>query len=29
LRVNKDMEELGYAKSRMLFYKNGNVSKEV
>ena len=23
------MEELGYAKSRILFYKNGNVSKEV
>jgi hypothetical protein len=23
------MEELGYAKSRMLFYKNGNVCEEV
>jgi hypothetical protein len=27
--VNKDMEELGYAESRMLFYKNGDVSEEV
>jgi hypothetical protein len=27
--VNRDMEELGYAESRMLFYKNGDVSEEV
>eukprot|EP00985_Skeletonema_marinoi_P001908 scaffold773_cov140-Skeletonema_marinoi.AAC.13 len=27
--VNKDMEELGYAHNRMLFYKDGNVSEEV
>jgi len=27
--INKDMEELGYAHNRMLFYKDGNVSEEV
>lgn len=27
--VNKDMEELGYSQSRMLFYRNGDVSEEV
>ncbi|KAL3827336.1 hypothetical protein ACHAXA_005082 [Cyclostephanos tholiformis] len=27
--VNKDMEELGYSESRMLFYKQGDVSEEV
>lgn len=27
--INKDMEELGYAENRMLFYKNGEVSDEV
>jgi hypothetical protein len=27
--VNKDMEDLGYSESRMLFYANGEVSQEV
>ena len=27
--INKDMEELGYAEDRMLFYKDGRVSDEV
>lgn len=27
--INKDMEELGYAENKMLFYKNGDVSPEV
>lgn len=27
--VNKDMEDLGYAESRMLFYRSGEVSQEV
>ena len=27
--INKDMESLGYAENRMLFYKNGEVSEEV
>ena len=27
--VNKDLEELGYAENRMLFYKDGTVSEEV
>lgn len=27
--VNKDMEELGYAENRMLFYRDGEVSEEV
>lgn len=27
--INKDMEDLGYAENRMLFYKNGEVSQEV
>lgn len=27
--INKDMEELGYAENKMLFYKNGEVSQEV
>lgn len=27
--INKDMEDLGYSQSRMLFYKNGEVSEEV
>mmetsp|Transcript_20394 Transcript_20394/g.49055 ORF Transcript_20394/g.49055 Transcript_20394/m.49055 type:complete len:478 (+) Transcript_20394:190-1623(+) len=29
VHINKDMEELGYAENRMLFYKNGEVSQEV
>jgi hypothetical protein len=29
LYINKDMEKLVYAENRMLFYKNGNMSKEV
>ena len=27
--INKDMEELGYAENRMLFYKTGEISQEV
>eukprot|EP00956_Cyclotella_meneghiniana_P004019 scaffold4876_cov64-Cyclotella_meneghiniana.AAC.4 len=27
--INRDMEELGYSESRMLFYSNGEVSQEV
>mmetsp|Transcript_22839 Transcript_22839/g.49413 ORF Transcript_22839/g.49413 Transcript_22839/m.49413 type:complete len:464 (-) Transcript_22839:188-1579(-) len=27
--INKDMEELGYAENKMLFYKTGDVSPEV
>ena len=27
--INKDMEELGYAENKMLFYKTGDVSEEV
>ena len=27
--INKDMEQLGYAENKMLFYKTGDVSEEV